>query len=373
MSIALRKDAASGAAAPRPAPTATLAPPATPVRRGVLQGGWSRSLGLVAALGLLVLVLGCSLALGARPVSLGRVWDALTSARPLDADAARDWSVVRSLRVPRTILGLLVGGALGLTGTLMQGLTRNPLADPGILGVQAGASLAVVIGINTVSIADPLGYVWFGFAGAAIAGAVVYALGSLGRGGASPVKLALAGSAMSALLVALTQAVLLSDQATLNEYRFWAVGSLAGREAEVVRAIAPFVVLGTLFALTRGRSLNGLALGDDVARGLGMSLVWARISTAVAIVVLCGAAVAGAGPIVFVGLVVPHVARAICGPDYRWILAWSLVLAPALLLGADTVGRLIARPGEVQVGIMTAVIGTPVFIALIRRRTLAEL
>jgi iron complex transport system permease protein len=348
------------------------APAATPSRRGLLQGGWTRSLGLVVALGVLVVVVGCSLAFGARPVSFGRVWDALTSARPLEPDAARDWSVVRSLRVPRTLLGLLIGGALGLTGTLIQGLTRNPLADPGILGVQAGASLAVVIGISSVSIEDPIGYVWFGFAGAALAGVVVYTLGSLGRGGASPVKLALAGSAMSALLVALTSAVLLADQATLNEYRFWAVGSLAGREDDVVRAVAPFIVVGSLFALTRGRSLNGLALGDDVARGLGLSLVWARISTAVAIIVLCGAAVAGAGPIVFVGLVIPHLARAICGPDYRWILVWSLVLAPALLLGADTVGRLIARPGEVQVGIMTAVIGTPVFIAIIRRKNLAS-
>lgn len=346
---------------------------ATPSRRGLLQGGWTRSLGLVVALVVLVGAIACSLALGARPVPFGRVWDALTSARPLDTDAARDWSVVRSLRVPRTILGLLVGGALGLTGTLLQGLTRNPLADPGILGVQAGASLAVVIGINSVSIGSPIGYVWFGFAGAAVAGLVVYALGSLGRGGASPVKLALAGAALSALMVALTQAVLLSNQATLNEYRFWAVGSLAGREDEVVRAVAPFILVGMAFALTRGRSLNGLALGDDVARGLGMSLVWARLSTALAIIVLCGAAVAGAGPIVFVGLVIPHLARAICGPDYRWILVWSLVLSPMLLLGADTVGRLIARPGEVQVGIMTAVIGTPVFIAIIRRKKLADL
>jgi iron complex transport system permease protein len=365
---ALAKDGPSPAKGGVPEPVAV-----TPSRRGLLKGGWSRSLGLLVAIGVLALAVAASLAFGARPVSFGRVWDALTSARPTEPDAARDWSVVRSLRMPRTILGLLVGGALGMSGTLIQGLTRNPLADPGILGVQAGASLAVVIGINSFSIGRPIGFVWFGFAGAAVAGVVVYALGSLGRGGASPVKLALAGSAMQALLIALTSAVLLSNQATLNEYRFWAVGSLAGREDDVVRAVAPFIVVGVLFGLSRGRALNGLALGDDVARGLGLSLVWARISTAVAIIVLCGAAVAGAGPIVFVGLVIPHVARAICGPDYRWILAWSLVLAPSLLLGADTVGRLIARPGEVQVGIMTAVIGTPVFIGIIRRRELAQL
>ncbi len=342
-------------------------------RDGLLNSGWGRGLGLLAALGVLGLVVACSLALGARPISFDRVWDSLVHARPTDTVAAREWSVVRSLRVPRTILGLAVGGALGMAGTLIQGLTRNPLADPGILGVQAGASLAVVIGINTLGISDPLGFVWLGFVGAAVAGAVVYALGSLGRGGASPVKLALAGAAMSALLIALTTAVLLADQATLNEYRFWAVGSLAGRDDDVIRAVLPFIGLGALYGLVQGRWLNGLALGDDVARSLGLSLGWARFNAALASIVLCGAAVAGAGPIVFVGLVIPHVARAICGPDYRWILAWSLVLAPSLLLGADTVGRLIARPGEVQVGIMTAMIGTPVFIAIIRRRNLAEL
>lgn len=354
-------------------PEAVIGPPRKAPRRGLLTSGWTRSLGLLVALGVLVLVLFCSLALGARPIPFGRVWESLLNTRPSEVEAARDWSVVRSLRVPRTILGLFVGAALGMAGTIIQGLTRNPLADPGILGVQAGASLGVVIGINSYGLAEPIGFVWFGFAGAAVAGAVVYCLGSLGRGGASPVKLALAGAAMTALLVALTTAILLADQATLNEYRFWAVGSLAGRDDDVVWVVAPFLGLGLLYGLVQGRWLNGMALGEDMARSLGLNMGWARVNAALATIILCGAAVAGAGPIIFVGLVIPHLARAICGPDYRWILAWSLVLSPSLLLGADTVGRLIARPGEVQVGIMTAVIGTPVFIAIIRRRPTAEL
>jgi iron complex transport system permease protein len=342
-------------------------------REGLLGSDPARALGLLGGLALLVLVVALSLALGARSVPLGQVWDALTGARPDDLAAARNWSVVRSLRVPRTILGLLVGAALGMAGTLIQGLTRNPLADPGLLGVEAGASLAVVIGINTLAITSPVGYVWFGFVGAAVAGAIVYALGSIGRGGADPVKLALAGAAMTALLTALTSAVLLSDQATLNEYRFWAVGSLAGRDDDVVWAVAPWIGGALFCGLLVGRLLNGLALGDDVARSLGLGLARARLTVAVIVTVLCGAAVAGAGPIVFVGLVIPHVARSITGPDYRWILAWSVILGPVLLLGADTAGRLVARPGEVQVGIMTALIGAPVFIALVRRKNLAEI
>lgn len=355
--------------------TATTTPPAAAPggRGGLLDAGWGKGAGLVLAVVVLLAAVAASLALGARPVPLDGVWRALVDAQPDDLALARDWAVVHDQRIPRTVLGLLVGLALGMAGTLIQGLTRNPLADPGILGIQAGASLAVVIGINTLSIDGPISYVWFGFLGAGLAGAVVYALGSLGRGGASPVKLALAGAALSAMLIAITTGILIANTATLNEYRFWAVGSLAGRDAEVVRAVAPFIVVGVLYALTRGRTLNALALGDDVARSLGVGLGSERVRAAVPIVVLCGAATAGAGPIVFVGLVIPHVARMICGPDYRWILAWSAVLAPTLLLATDTLGRLIARPGEVQVGVMTAVVGAPVFIALVRRRELTSL
>jgi iron complex transport system permease protein len=337
-------------------------------RRSLLESGWTRAGGLLVATGVLLLVVLCSIAFGSKPISLGTVWQAL-----LDADGSNDHLIVRSLRVPRTLLGLGVGMALGLAGALMQGVTRNPLADPGLLGVDAGAALAVVTAIHTLDVTELSGYVWFAFAGAGLASVVVYLLGSLGRGGATPVKLALAGAALSALLGSLTSAILLLDLETLDQFRFWVVGSLAGREAEIVAQVAPFLAVGIVLALVSARSLNTLALGDDVARSLGQRVHLARGLAAVAVVILCGAATAAAGPIAFVGLTVPHVARAICGPDYRWILPWSLVLAPTLLLSADVVGRVIARPGEVQVGILTAFVGAPFFIALVRRRKLADL
>jgi iron complex transport system permease protein len=326
-------------------------------------------LGLVVALGVLVLVCLASVAFGAKPIPFGRVFDAL-----FHYDATQnDHLIIRSLRIPRTLLGLLVGLALGLAGAGMQGVTRNPLADPGLLGVEAGAALCVVVGIYIFDIVTPLGYVWFAFAGAAIAAVVVYGLGSLGREGATPVKLALGGAAVTAFLTSFTSAILLIDIDTFDQFRFWIVGSLAGRSMEVVTQIAPFIIIGSIMALVTGRTLNALSLGDDVARSLGQRVGWARAFSAFSVVLLCGAATAAAGPIAFVGLTIPHVARAITGPDYRWILAYSAVLAPILLLGADVVGRVIARPGEVQVGIVTAVIGAPFFIALVRRRKLAEL
>ncbi len=319
---------------------------------------------------MLLLAVGlASVAYGSKPIALATVWDGIWS---YDA-TVDDHLIIRSLRVPRTVLGLLVGAALGLAGAVMQGVTRNPLADPGILGVEAGASLAVVVGIYALGIGSFNGYVWLAFAGAAVASVVVYLLGSLGRGGATPVKLALAGAALSALLGSLTTSILLLDIATLDQFRFWVVGSLAGRDAEIVADVAPFLAAGAVLALATARSLNTLALGDDVARSLGQRVGAARATSGLAVIVLAGGATAAAGPIGFIGLTVPHVARAICGPDYRWILPWSAVLAPTLLLGADVAGRLVARPGEVQVGILTAILGAPFFVALVRRRRLAEL
>jgi iron complex transport system permease protein len=344
---------------------------AVPSRRatGVLASGWTRGAGLAVAAVALVLVAFASVAYGSKPMSLGTVWDALWS---YDA-SSEDHLIVRSLRIPRTVIGLAVGAALGLAGAVMQGVTRNPLADPGILGIEAGASLAVVVGIHAFGLGSLTGYVWFAFAGAGVASVLVYGLGSLGRGGATPVKLALAGAALASLLTSFTSAILLLDVATLDQFRFWVVGSLAGRDGTIAARVLPFVAVGIVLALASARALNALALGEDVARSLGQRVQVARAVAALAVVVLCGAAVAAAGPIAFVGLTVPHVARAICGPDHRWLLPWSLVLAPLLLLGADVLGRLVVRPGELQVGIVTAVVGAPFFIALVRRRKLAEL
>ncbi|HET9665488.1 MAG TPA: iron chelate uptake ABC transporter family permease subunit [Desertimonas sp.] len=326
-------------------------------------------MGLLAAIVLLAAVTACSLAYGAKAMPLQTVWDAFTEFDPQN----NDHLIVRSLRVPRTIVGLLVGAALGLAGAVMQGVTRNPLADPALLGIEAGASLAVVAGISVFNIGSLSGYVWFAFVGAAAASAVVYGLSSFGHRGSTPLKLALAGTAVAALLSSLTSAVLLLDVTTLDQFRFWVVGSLAGRDDAIIWDVIPFIAVGAVLSAGVGSGLNTLALGDDIARGLGQRVAVIRAVSAVAVVLLCGAATAAAGPIAFVGLTVPHVARAICGPDYRWILPWSMVLAPTLLLGADVIGRLVARPGELQVGIVTAIIGAPFFIALVRRRHLVEL
>jgi iron complex transport system permease protein len=336
---------------------------------GLVRGRSLRAFGLVGACIALVVVVFLSLAVGAKSIPLGTVLDALSTFDP----TSNDELIVHSLRGPRTLLGLAVGIALGLAGAVMQAVTRNPLADPGILGIEAGAALAVVAGISLLGISSLSGYVWFAFAGAAIASVAVYAVGALGREGATPVKLALAGAAMTALLASFTYLVLLTDLQALDRYRFWIVGSLAGRDGSIVAAVWPFIAVGTAIALLSGRLLNTLALGEDVARSLGQRVGRARVLSAASVVVLCGAATAAAGPIAFVGLVIPHVARAITGPDYRWILPYSAVLGPVLLLGADVIGRVVVRPAELQVGIVTALVGAPFFIALVRRRKLAEL
>jgi len=268
---------------------------------------------------------------------------------------------------------VVVGAALGLAGTVAQGATRNPIADPGILGVNVGAALFVVLGISLAGASSLSGYVWFAFAGAAIATVVVYSVASVGREGATPVKLALVGSAVAAACGSLITAIVLTDTAALNTIRFWQVGAIAGRGYDVFWQMLPTLLLGIALALVLGRQLNGLALGDDVARGLGQRVGLTRTLGAAAIVLLCGSATAAAGPIVFVGLAVPHIVRAFVGTDYRRILLGSLVLGPVILLACDIIGRTIVQPGELEVGIVTAVVGAPFFIALVRRRRLPAL
>lgn len=335
-------------------------------RRRPLHGG--RVLLFVACLFVLFLAGIASLAIGARAISIEILLQALTQFDPSNGDHA----VVLS-RLPRTVLGLLAGAALGLAGAAMQGVARNPLADPGILGVNSGAALAVVIGIFVFGVTNFTEYIWFAFLGATAAALLVYAVASLGRDGATPVKLALAGAALSAGMVSLANAVLVSSRQTFDTFRFWQVGTVSGRGWDVIGPLIPFLAVGIILTLLTGKVLNSLSLGDDIARGLGQNVVLARALTALGVVILCGAATAAAGPIAFVGLVIPHVVRAFTGPDYRWILPFSMVLAPVLLLVADVVGRIVLPPGEVQVGIVTAIIGAPVFIWLVRRRKLAEL
>jgi len=310
-----------------------------------------------------------SLAVGAKSMPWSTVIDAFVAFDP----ASTDHLIVRELRLSRTLLAILVGAALGSAGALMQGVTRNPLADPGLLGVNAGASFAIVLAIWSFGITSVTGLVWFAFIGAALASVAVYLLGTAGRGGATPVRLALAGAALAALLFALTRAVTLLDQATLDQFRFWAVGSLAGRSDGVAGQVGVFIAVGLVLAMATARQLNALALGEEAARALGIRVNLTRATSVLAITLLCGSAVAAAGPIGFVGLVVPHVVRTWFGPDQRWLLPGSAVAGVALLLICDTLGRVVARPGEVQVGIMTAAIGGPVFVLLVRRTRMAQL
>ncbi|WP_329190907.1 iron ABC transporter permease [Actinacidiphila glaucinigra] len=286
-------------------------------------------------------------------------------------------NIVWTVRVPRTVLGLTAGAALGLSGALMQALTRNPLADPGILGVSAGASFGIVLAIALFGIGSLYGTIWSAFAGALGTSVLVFLLGRTGRSGATPVKLALAGIAVTFLLFSLTNAIVLTDPDALDRYRFWSAGTLADQDAAVVRGILPFLAVGAVLALATAPALNSLALGDDVAASLGRRLGLVRLQGVVAVMLLTGASVAVIGPVVFLGLVVPHVARVLAqyagiGPDHRRLLPLSAVLAPCLLLTADILGRVVARPTEVQAGVLVAFIGGPFFIALVRRRKLAE-
>ena len=337
--------------------------------RIVTARGAALALGLLCFVAALLLVAFFSVTVGARPITLETVWTALTAFDPESTDHRIIWD----LRLPRTAIGLAVGAALGLSGAVLQGATRNPLADPSILGIHSGAAVFVVLGVAVFGITQLSVYVWLAFIGAGAAMLVVYAVASLGREGATPVKLALAGAAMTAAMQSVTSAILLTSPRTLDEIRFWQVGSLVGRDMDIFIQVAPFLAIGMVLALATGRMLDGLSMGEDVARALGQNVGRSRAIAGLAAVILSGAATAAAGPIAFVGLTVPHVARAITGPNYRWILPYSMLLAPILLLGADVVGRVIAPPGEVQVGIVTAALGAPFFIALVRRRKLATL
>nr|WP_202431466.1 iron chelate uptake ABC transporter family permease subunit [Streptomyces sp. SID7804] len=332
---------------------------APPNRRAV------RLLGLLVSVVILLLVAVASIVVGAKELSLEQVWHGLFEESGTYGD------VVVADRLSRTLLGLLVGAALGLAGAVLQALTRNPLADPGLLGINAGASAAVVSAITFLGVTSLSGYVWFAFCGAAAVGALVWFLG--GSRGATPVRLALAGTAISAALYGYLQAIMILDDAALGRMRFWTVGSLSTGTDSTITQVLPFLLAGFVLALALARPLNAMAMGDDTAKALGANLNRTRALSMLAATVLCGAATAACGPIMFVGLMVPHVVRSFTGPDLRWILPYAAILSPVLLLGADVLGRIVARPAELQVGIITAILGGPVFIYLVRRRRTAQL
>ncbi|MER7109018.1 iron chelate uptake ABC transporter family permease subunit [Streptomyces sp. NPDC000229] len=325
-----------------------------------------RAAGLLVAVGVLLLICVASIMVGAKPVPLGDVWHGLFHNSGTGNDV-----LIQDLRVPRTVLGVIVGVALGLSGAVMQALTRNPLAEPGLLGVNAGAAAAVVSAISFLGVTSLSGYVWFAFLGAAVVSVVVYVLG--GSRSSTPVRLALAGTAATAALYGYVNAVQLLDSAALDRLRFWTVGSLANADMQTVRSVAPFIAVGVVLALLIARPLNAMEMGDDTARALGAHLNRTRALGMVSVTLLCGAATAACGPIVFIGLMVPYLVRALTGPDMRWILPYAAVLSPVLLLGSDVLGRVVVRPSELQVGIVTALVGGPVFIHLVRRKRMAQL
>ncbi|WP_353943941.1 iron ABC transporter permease [Streptomyces sp. HUAS MG91] len=332
-----------------------------PVRPGAV--GAARVGALVAAAVALVLAVLLSLAVGARAIAPSAVFDAL-----LHGGHSNAAEVVRGLRVPRTVVGVMVGAALALAGTVLQGITRNPIADPGILGISQGASVGVVLAIAYLGIHTLTGYVWFAFAGAGIAAVAVYAIAASGRGGATPVKLALGGAAINALLVSVTTAVLTTKASALDEFRFWQVGSLSGRDADLIGQIWPFLLVGVVLVLSVARGLDALALGEDVAKGLGQRVATVRIVGGLGATVLTGVGVAAAGPIAFIGLAVPHIARAVVGSDHRWLLPMAALIGPVMLLVSDTIGRIVFPPSEVPAGVMTALLGVPFLVTLVRRK-----
>jgi iron complex transport system permease protein len=321
-----------------------------------------RVLGLPTALCALLVICVLSLAIGALPLGSAAVWHGLVD------PSSPAYAVVHDMRLPRTFLGLLAGTALGLAGAVMQALTRNPLADPGLLGVNAGASAAVVTATALLGISSLGGYIWFALGGAALVSVLIYAIG--GGGSSTPARLALAGTAVNAALYSYVAAVELLDTNALGRMRFWTVGSIADADPGTVLRITPFILVGAALALGSAKPLNAMALGDDAAVALGGRPAVTHATAVVSIVLLCGSATAACGPIVFVGLMVPQLAAKITGPDLRWVLPYSAILAPILLLGADIVGRVVARPSELEVGILTAVIGGPVFLlTVVGRRT----
>lgn len=329
----------------------------------VLRGRYTLLVGLVVSGVVLALCLLASVRFGAARMG---TWDVISAFT--DYGGSEEDLIIRTLRVPRALVAALVGAALGVAGAIMQGVTRNPLAEPGILGINAGAALAVVAAVFVFGVSSLGTYALLAFVGAAVAWTIVYALGSLGRNGMTPAKLTVAGAALEALLSSLMLALLILSQQTLEEIRFWLAGSVAGRDLSLLLQVLPYVVAGLILALVLGRQLTVLTLGEDVATGLGQRTAWTKLGAAVAVILLAGSSVAVAGPIVFAGLIVPHLARFLVGADYRWVLPYSALLGAILLVCADIAARLVLRPQELPVGIMTALVGAPLFIYLVRWR-----
>ncbi|WP_233255589.1 FecCD family ABC transporter permease [Naasia lichenicola] len=324
----------------------------------------ARVAGAVGAAVLLLVATWLSITVGSRPVPLSTVLLALFG----DPGATTDAAVVLDLRVPRTAVAIAAGAALGLSGGVIQAVTRNPLADPGVLGITPGSAFAVAVAVGFLGVDSASDYRWYAFGGALVVVIAVSLIGAIGRDGGSPARTTLAGVALGAVFIGITSSIVLADPRRFDAVRSWEAGALEGRGWDDLLPVLPLLAVGAVLALILTRSFNSLALGEDRAAALGVRVGLVRLLAAFAIAFLAGGATAVAGPLVFVGLMIPHVARWIAGPDQRWILPLCIVLGPSLLLVADVLGRVILPPGEIPVGIVTAALGAPALIALARRR-----
>ncbi|TPW77020.1 iron chelate uptake ABC transporter family permease subunit [Schumannella sp. 10F1B-5-1] len=328
---------------------------------------------MIVAIVALVVAVALSLAIGSRAIPLDHVLTALGDLVAGKAPSGTEASVVVDSRIPRTVIGIVAGLALGLSGALVQAVTRNPLADPGVLGVTYGSGFAIALAIAVLGVQGSGSYIWFALLGAAITTVAVYLIGSGGPGAIDPARLTLAGVALSAVLVGVITALSLLDPKTFDVLRAWNAGSLQDKGWPDLLPVLPFLGVGVIIALALGGPLNAVALGDDLARSLGSNVGLVRGLSVLSVTLLAGGATAIAGPIAFVGLMVPHAARFVTGPDQRWILAYTLVFSPVLLLAADILGRVVLYPGELPVGIVTAIIGAPVLIAISRSKRMSAL
>jgi len=321
-------------------------------------------IGLVILLALLVVCLLASVGLGAADITPSEVWNALFA---FD-ESATNHLIIRTVRLPRSAIALLVGAAMATAGAIVQGLTNNPLGSPSILGISAGSAFAVVASTFILGTSSLSVYANFALAGGAITAGLVYLFAAIAPGGVTPLNLTLAGTVLSTFVATLTSGILILNQQTLERVRFWLAGSLAGGDFNLVVQVLPYLSLGFLIALALGRQITALSLGENVARGLGQNTAWVKVCGGISVVLLVGGSVSIAGPIGFLGLIVPHFARFLVGIDYRWILPYTAILGAIVLLAADICARLILRPQELPVGLVMPLFGAPFFIYLIRTR-----
>ncbi|ASS94865.1 FecCD family ABC transporter permease [Peribacillus simplex] len=328
----------------------------------LLKNSWQKWMGLFITILLLLFLLCSSIVYGYTDTTWKMAIDAFTH-----FNGTNEHIVIQSVRLPRALIASAIGASLAISGVLMQTLTKNPLASPDIFGVNAGAGLAVVTGVTVFGISNLQVFTWLSFIGAAIAAISIYMIGSMGRGGLTPMKLTLAGAAMTAMVASLTQGLLVSNEALLDQVLFWLAGSVSGRSLDNLVAVLPYLVVGWGLALIMSGKMNVLSMGEDVAKGLGLNIVFLKLVLGLAIILLAGGSVAVAGPIGFIGIVVPHLTRSIVGIDHRWLIPFSGLFGAVLLIAADVISRYILMPQEVPVGVMTAIIGTPFFIYIARK------